>query len=48
VAGLTPSQDQQLGGAIMLAVGGLVYLLGALALTAGLLKTRALDGAGRA
>lgn len=48
VAGLTPLQDQQLGGAIMLAVGGLVYLLGALALTAGLLKTRVLDGAGRA
>jgi len=37
-AGLTPLQDQHLGGAIMLVVGGLVYLLGGLALTAGLLR----------
>ena len=39
---------QHLGGAIMLTVGGVVYLLGGLALTAGLLRTRGLDGAGRA
>jgi putative membrane protein len=48
LAGLTALQDQQLGGAIMLSVGGVVYLLGGLALTAGLLRARALDGAGRA
>jgi putative membrane protein len=35
---LTPLQDQQLGGAIMLIVGGVSYLLGGLWLTAGLLK----------
>jgi putative membrane protein len=38
VAGLTPLQDQQLGGAIMLVVGGVSYLLGGLWLTARLLK----------
>jgi putative membrane protein len=38
LGGLTPLQDQQLGGAIMLVVGGLVYLLGGLALTAGLVR----------
>lgn len=37
-AGLTALQDQQLGGAIMLVVGGFVYLVGGLALTAGLLR----------
>ena len=34
---LTPLQDQHLGGAIMILVGGLAYLLGGLGLTAGLL-----------
>jgi putative membrane protein len=37
-AGLSPLQDQQLGGAIMLLVGGVVYVLGGLALAAGLLR----------
>lgn len=35
--GLTPLEDQQLGGAIMLMLGGVVYLAGGLWLTAGLL-----------
>jgi putative membrane protein len=38
VFGLTPLQDQQLGGVLMLAVGGAVYLGGALLLLAGLLR----------
>jgi putative membrane protein len=38
MAGLTPLQDQHLGGVIMLLVGGLSYLLGGLWLTAGLLR----------
>ena len=42
-AGLTPLEDQHLGGAIMLAVGGASYLAGGLALTLGLL----LDPRGR-
>lgn len=37
-AGLTPLEDQHLGGAIMLLVGGVSYLLGGLWLTAGLLR----------
>ncbi|MGH9333021.1 MAG: cytochrome c oxidase assembly protein, partial [Vicinamibacteria bacterium] len=41
---LTPLQDQHLGGAIMLLVGGIVYLLGGLGLTVGLLRgSRALS-----
>jgi putative membrane protein len=35
---LTPLQDQHLGGAIMLTVGGAAYLAGGLALTFGLLR----------
>src|SRR5690606_25577673 len=35
---LTPLQDQHLGGAIMLTVGGAAYLAGGLALTVGLLR----------
>ena len=38
-AGLTPLEDQHLGGAIMLLVGGVSYLLGGLWLMVGLLKT---------
>ena len=38
--GWTPLQDQQLGGVVMLAVGGVAYLAGALALLAGLLRER--------
>lgn len=38
ISGLTPLQDQQLGGAIMLVVGGVSYLLGGLWLTARLLN----------
>lgn len=38
--GLMPLQDQQLGGVLMLAVGGAVYLGGALLLLAGLLRAR--------
>jgi putative membrane protein len=37
--GLTPLDDQHLGGAIMLLVGGLVYLAGGLWLTAGLVRS---------
>lgn len=37
-AGLTPLEDQHLGGAIMLLVGGVVYLCGGLWLTVGLLR----------
>jgi putative membrane protein len=37
---LTPLEDQHLGGAIMLLVGGVSYLLGGLWLTAGLLRVR--------
>lgn len=36
--GLTPLADQQLGGTLMLTVGGAVYLIGALWLMAGLLR----------
>jgi putative membrane protein len=36
--GLTPLQDQQLGGAAMLAIGGAAYLLGALAVLGGMLR----------
>ncbi|MCI0539287.1 MAG: cytochrome c oxidase assembly protein, partial [Verrucomicrobiales bacterium] len=35
---LTPEEDQHLGGAIMLIIGGLSYLLGGIGLTFGLLK----------
>lgn len=38
VSGLTPLEDQHVGGAIMLLVGGASYLLGGLWLTAGLLR----------
>lgn len=36
----TALQDQQMGGAVMLLVGSVVYLVGGLALTAGLLRAR--------
>lgn len=39
-AGLSPLEDQHLGGAIMLLVGGLSYLAGGLALTVSLLRRR--------
>ena len=35
---LTPLSDQQLGGTVMLAVGGIVYLAGALTLMARVLR----------
>lgn len=38
--GLTPLQDQHLGGVLMLAVGGTAYLAGALVLLTGLLRAR--------
>jgi len=47
-SGLTPLEDQQLGGAIMLLVGGPVYLLGGLWLTVGLLLDRRLGAVGEA
>jgi putative membrane protein len=47
-AGLTPLADQQLGGAIMLLVGGVSYLLGGLALTVGLLRGRPVETEGSA
>jgi putative membrane protein len=40
-AGWSPLEDQHVGGAIMLLVGGLAYLAGGLWLTAGLLRTDA-------
>jgi putative membrane protein len=40
-AGLTPLQDQHLGGAIMLMIGGISYLLGGLWLTSRLLRDSA-------
>jgi putative membrane protein len=43
LTGLTPLDDQHLGGVIMLLVGGLSYLLGGLWLTAGLLRGAVLD-----
>ena len=42
-AGLTPLEDQHLGGAIMLLVGGVSYLLGGLWLTVGLLRDPVLE-----
>jgi putative membrane protein len=42
--GLTPLDDQHLGGAIMLLIGGASYLLGGLWLTAQLLRYRGLTG----
>ena len=39
-AGLTPLQDQHLGGAIMLLIGGVSYLAGGIALAAALLRRR--------
>jgi putative membrane protein len=41
VSGLTPIQDQHLGGAIMLLVGGFSYLAGGLWIMAGLLREEA-------
>jgi putative membrane protein len=41
--GLTPLDDQHLGGAIMLLVGGIAYLTGGLWLTAGLLRGPVLE-----
>lgn len=42
--GLTPLDDQHLGGAVMLVFGGAVYLMGGLWLTAGLLRGRVEEG----
>lgn len=39
-AGLTPLEDQHLGGAVMLVVGGIAYLAGGLALTVDLFRNR--------
>jgi putative membrane protein len=47
-SGLTPLEDQHMGGAIMLLVGGLSYLIGGLGLTAGLLRGRILKVGGQA
>jgi putative membrane protein len=47
IAGLTPLQDQQLGGAIMLVVGGVSYLLGGVWLTVCLLKGMGEEEQGR-
>jgi putative membrane protein len=45
---IAPLQDQHLGGAIMLVVGGISYLAGGLWLTARLLRGRALKPGGKA
>ncbi|HXG67992.1 MAG TPA: cytochrome c oxidase assembly protein, partial [Blastocatellia bacterium] len=47
-SGLTPLEDQHLGGAIMLLVGGISYLAGGCGLTVGLLRSRALKPGGKA
>lgn len=39
-AGMTPLEDQNLGGAVMLVVGGIAYLAGGLALTVSLVRIR--------
>jgi putative membrane protein len=44
--GLTPLEDQHLGGAIMLVAGGLSYLLGGLGLSMRLLRSERLEPAG--
>lgn len=44
--GMTALEDQHLGGAIMLLVGGAAYLLGGLGLTLGLLRDKALKQRG--
>ncbi len=46
--GLTPLEDQHLGGAIMLLAGGVSYLVGGLCLMVGLLRSRALAAGERA
>lgn len=48
IFGLTPIEDQHLGGAIMLLAGGASYLMGGLYLMAGLLRSGALATGGRA
>ena len=40
LSGLSPLQDQHLGGVLMLVFGGVSYLAGALVLLAGLLRDR--------
>jgi putative membrane protein len=45
---LTALEDQQLGGAIMLLIGGISYLIGGLWLMVGLLQQRALKTEGKA
>jgi putative membrane protein len=47
-SGLTPLEDQHLGGAIMLLVGGVAYLLGGLWLTVELLRGPVLEAGERA
>ncbi len=44
--GLTPLQDQHLGGALMLLAGGTTYLAGGVALAAGLLRSASAPAAG--
>jgi putative membrane protein len=44
-AGLTPLEDQHLGGAIMLLVGGIAYMAGGLWLTSGLIRAVKQKGA---
>ncbi|MBA3562658.1 MAG: cytochrome c oxidase assembly protein [Gammaproteobacteria bacterium] len=45
-AGLTPLEDQHLGGLLMLIVGGAAYLIGGLCLLAGLLRSPIVASAG--
>ncbi|WP_182866852.1 cytochrome c oxidase assembly protein [Stieleria mannarensis] len=48
LSGLSPLEDQHLGGAIMLVVGGIVYLAGGLVLTGDLLRNRLAQPTSRA
>jgi putative membrane protein len=47
IDGLSPLEDQHLGGAVMLLVGGISYLAGGLGLTARLLRTPAIASRGQ-
>jgi putative membrane protein len=45
--GMTALEDQHLGGAVMLLVGGIAYLVGGLGLTVGMVRQKASKAAER-